>query len=69
MGIPELWNLFDQSPTPVAEVRSLADLSAEFFQKHGRPMRIAVDEAGWRFKNLNEKQVEFIRSSTIVQFT
>jgi len=65
MGIPELWKLFDKSPTPVCEVRSLADLSAEFHHKHGRPMRIAVDEAGWRFKNLTDAQVEFIRSSTI----
>jgi len=65
MGIPELWQLFDKSPTPVCEVRYLADLSAQYFQKHGRPMRIAVDEAGWRFKNLTDKQVEFVRSSTI----
>lgn len=34
---------------------------ADFFKKHNRPLRIAVDEACWRFRNLNAYQVERIR--------
>lgn len=44
------------------EVVSLADYATEHFRKHGgRPLRIAVDEAGWRFSNLTDFQVDEIR--------
>ncbi|KAF3941016.1 hypothetical protein ABW19_dt0200837 [Dactylella cylindrospora] len=41
---------------------SIAQLATEHYRKHGRPFRIAVDEAGWRFNNLNDRQVYKIRS-------
>ena len=39
----------------------IADYAAQHFRKHGRPLRIAVDEACWRFTNLTPEQVEKIR--------
>lgn len=41
----------------------IAAYAAQHFEKHHRPLRIAVDEAGWRFNNLTEFQVEQIRQS------
>lgn len=44
------------------EVVSLADYATDHFKKYnGRPLRVAVDEAGWRFNNLTDFQVEEIR--------
>jgi len=63
MGVPALRELFKTTAPPVGEVKSLAELSTSYFQKHGRPLRIAVDEAGWRFKNLTDQQVAFVRTS------
>jgi hypothetical protein len=40
----------------------LAQLSANCWEKEKRPFRIAVDEAGWRFNNLNDFQVAQIRA-------
>jgi holliday junction resolvase YEN1 len=40
----------------------LAQLATEFYEKHGRPFRIAVDEAGWRFNNLTEQQAAQIQA-------
>lgn len=53
-----LWEVLGEG-----EIWHIADYAAEFFNKHHRPLRIAVDEAGWRFKNLNAHQVEAIRES------
>ena len=40
---------------------SLADYTTQHFKKHnGRPLRIAVVEAGWQFSNLTDFQVEEI---------
>jgi Holliday junction resolvase YEN1 len=33
-------------------------------RQHGRPFRIAIDEADWRFNNLTQQQVYAIREST-----
>lgn len=52
MGIKGLWDIIGDC----VEVVPLAQL--------GRPLRIAVDEAGWRFNNLTPKQVEDIQKST-----
>jgi hypothetical protein len=41
-------------------------LATEFYEEHGRPFRIAVDEAGWRFKNLNDYQVAKIQASKLI---
>lgn len=43
------------------EVWHIAEYAADFFKKHNRPLRIAVDEACWRFRNLNPYQVEKIQ--------
>lgn len=43
------------------EVRNIADYAADFFAKHKRPLRIAVDEACWRFTNLSDEQRDKIR--------
>ncbi|WPG99953.1 PIN domain-like protein, protein [Acrodontium crateriforme] len=56
MGITGLWDVLGEG-----EVVELAKLSTDHFQKHRRPLRIAVDEAGWRFHNLTAQQVFAIR--------
>lgn len=56
MGIPGLWDVLGDG-----EIWSIADYAARFFEQHKRPLRIAVDEAGWRFNNLTPDQVEKIR--------
>ncbi|THY72605.1 hypothetical protein D6C87_02468 [Aureobasidium pullulans] len=56
MGIPGLWDILGEG-----EVKSLAQLSTEHYTKHNRPLRVAIDEAGWRFHNLNDAQVAAIR--------
>ncbi|KAG9956448.1 hypothetical protein KCU80_g76, partial [Aureobasidium melanogenum] len=42
-------------------MKSLAQLSTDHFQKHKRSLRVAIDEAGWRFHNLSDAQVHAIR--------
>ena len=58
-NITRLWNIIkDEDRTfPVAQ------LAEEHFRQHGRPLRIAVDEADWRFNNLTSDQVYVIRAS------
>lgn len=43
------------------EVTSVAKLAAECFERNGRPLRIVVDEAAWRFNNLIAEQTATIR--------
>jgi Holliday junction resolvase YEN1 len=59
MGITALWDVIK------GEVHSvpIAQLADAHFNKHGRPLRIAVDEADWRFNNLTPQQVYMIRES------
>ncbi|EME85424.1 uncharacterized protein MYCFIDRAFT_206519 [Pseudocercospora fijiensis CIRAD86] len=57
MGINGLWQVLGHG-----EVTELADYAAAHFKKHHRPLRIAVDEACWRFRNLNDEQVANIRN-------
>lgn len=40
---------------------SLAQLSTDCLKQKGRPYRIAVDEAAWRFNNLTPQQVALIK--------
>lgn len=40
-------------------------LASDHFRETGRPLRIAIDEAGWRFNNLTDAQVAAIRASTL----
>ncbi|KAK4997284.1 hypothetical protein LTR66_003259, partial [Elasticomyces elasticus] len=56
MGITGLWDVLGQG-----ERVSIAEYSARHFERCKRPLRIAVDEAGWRFNNLNPEQVQRIR--------
>ncbi|RMY89527.1 hypothetical protein D0861_04167 [Hortaea werneckii] len=56
MGINGLWDVIGEG-----EIVHIADYAAQHFRKHGRPLRIAVDEACWRFTNLTPEQVEKIR--------
>ncbi|KAK5722230.1 hypothetical protein LTR17_014333 [Elasticomyces elasticus] len=57
MGITGLWENLDDA----AEIVHLAEYAARHFEQHKRPLRIAVDEACWRFTNLTPEQVERIR--------
>ncbi|KAI6819332.1 hypothetical protein KC340_g13799 [Hortaea werneckii] len=56
MGINGLWDVIGEG-----EIVHIADYAAQHFRKHGRPLRIAVDEACWRFTNLTPEQVGKIR--------
>ncbi|KAF3053788.1 hypothetical protein E8E11_007057 [Didymella keratinophila] len=60
MGIPELWDVIRDHE----EVIPIARLAEDHFKEHGRPLRIAVDEADWRFNNLTQAQVYAIRDSS-----
>lgn len=56
LTLDSLWNVLGEG-----EVTLLADYAAAHFETHKRPLRIAVDEACWRFTNLNVEQVARIR--------
>ncbi|KAF2772226.1 PIN domain-like protein, partial [Teratosphaeria nubilosa] len=43
------------------QVVHIADYAAQHFQQPKRPLRIAVDEACWRFCNVTHEQAEKIR--------
>lgn len=53
-----LWDILGDG-----DVVAIADLATEHFRRTGRPFRVAIDEAGWRFKNLTDYQVKLIRES------
>ncbi|SMY28322.1 unnamed protein product [Zymoseptoria tritici ST99CH_1A5] len=56
MGINGLWDVLGEG-----EIWHIADYAAAHFKEHKRPLRIAVDEATWRFTNLTPEQTERIR--------
>lgn len=56
MGIPGLWKEIGEG-----ELVSIAELATDHYGRHGRPFRVAVDEAGWRFSNLTEAALKAIR--------
>lgn len=56
MGINGLWDVIGRG-----EIVSIAKYATDFFNQHDRPLRVAVDEPGWRFNNLTPQQVEMIR--------
>ena len=58
MGIVGLWQQLGGG-----QVVSIAKYASDHFEKTGRPLRIAIDEAGWRLNNLNPFQVAMIRES------
>ncbi|KAI1474364.1 PIN domain-like protein [Daldinia eschscholtzii] len=48
----------------VSQTRSISEWSSEYFKIHGRPLRIAIDQANWWFKNVTkEKEAEIKRKS------
>jgi len=53
-----LWNILGDG-----EIVSIAQYVTKHFERTGRPLRVAIDEAGWRFNNLTDAQVAFIRKS------
>jgi hypothetical protein len=42
---------------------ALAQMAADFLRDKGRPMRIAIDEAVWRWNNLSKYQIASIQES------
>ena len=59
MGIPKLWDVIKEQDHSVPITR----LAEDHFHQHDRPLRIAIDEADWRFNNLTVRQVYMIRES------
>lgn len=59
MGITALWDVIKDEDRSVP----IAQLAEDHFKEHGRPLRIAVDEADWRYNNLTTQQVYMIRES------
>lgn len=57
MGIHGLWEVIGRG-----DLVSLAQYATDHYKQHGRPLRVAVNEPGWRFNNLTPAQVAFIRS-------
>lgn len=45
------------------EVVPIAQLAEDHHRRYGKPLRIAVDEADWRYNNLTQAQVYAIRDS------
>ncbi|CAA9959737.1 hypothetical protein PTMSG1_03145 [Pyrenophora teres f. maculata] len=60
MGIPALWDTIKK----YEECVPLAELAEAHHRSHGKPLRIAVDEADWRFNNLTPQQVYTIREKS-----
>lgn len=57
MGINGLWEVIGKG-----ELVSLAEHATNHFKRYGRPLRVAVDEPGWRLNNLTPAEVAKIRS-------
>ncbi|KAI4932968.1 hypothetical protein J4E85_003371 [Alternaria conjuncta] len=60
MGLPALWDTIKKHEESVP----VAQLAEEHHRRHGRSLRIAVDEADWRFNNLTVQQVYTIRETS-----
>lgn len=45
---------------------ALAQLASDFHKDKGRPMRVAIDEAVWRFNNLGPYEIKDIVDSKII---
>jgi Holliday junction resolvase YEN1 len=43
------------------EIVPIAQLAEEHYVKHGRPLKIAVDEADWRFHSVTPAQIAAMR--------
>ncbi|KAF1914389.1 PIN domain-like protein [Ampelomyces quisqualis] len=59
MGIPELRSTIEACE----EIIPIAQLAEQHYRDKGRPLKIAIDEADWRFNNVSPQQVAAIRRS------
>ncbi|KAF1981277.1 PIN domain-like protein [Aulographum hederae CBS 113979] len=59
MGIKTFWPVLDQQC--VGEAISIPVWANSHYRKHGRSLRIAVDEANWRFNSISDAEVDKIR--------
>ncbi|KAK1969498.1 PIN domain-like protein, partial [Colletotrichum sublineola] len=68
----QFWNVVNE----VGRERSLAEWAAKHLEEYGRPLRIAIDEAHWRFKNISvakeanikkESSASHLREKAILQ--
>ncbi|KAF2653817.1 hypothetical protein K491DRAFT_500378 [Lophiostoma macrostomum CBS 122681] len=64
MGIPNLWDVIKDHDHSVP----IAQLAEEHHRQHRRPLRVAIDEADWRFNNLTQQQVYAIREKKTMFF-
>ncbi|KAF1941483.1 PIN domain-like protein [Clathrospora elynae] len=60
MGHTALWDMIKHHEEAVP----IAQLAEDHHRRHGKPLRIAVDEADWRFNNLTMAQVYIIRDTS-----
>ncbi|KAF2703378.1 hypothetical protein K504DRAFT_507948 [Pleomassaria siparia CBS 279.74] len=60
MGIPAIWDVLKEQDHSF----HLAQLAKDHYSQYGRPLRIAIDEADWRFNNLTVQQVYIIRDKS-----
>ncbi|KAK2058170.1 PIN domain-like protein [Colletotrichum caudatum] len=60
MGIRLFWDAVSEAGRDV----SLAQWAAKHLEEHGRPLRIAIDEAHWRFKNIGDAQEAKIKKES-----
>jgi Holliday junction resolvase YEN1 len=44
------------------EIVPITQLAEKHYERHGKPFRIAVDEADWRFNNVTQAFVYTIRN-------
>ncbi|KAM0712437.1 hypothetical protein Q7P37_011533 [Cladosporium fusiforme] len=58
MGVTGLFDVIGKG-----ELVPTAKLASDHYEKHGRPLRVAIDEAGWRFNNISPAQLEIIRKN------
>ncbi|TVY50532.1 Flap endonuclease GEN-like protein [Lachnellula cervina] len=57
MGIGYIWDILEE----YEEIRNIADFAAESLVNEKRPLRIAVDEPYWRYKNVQPQEAEDIK--------
>ncbi|TVY22919.1 Flap endonuclease GEN-like protein [Lachnellula hyalina] len=57
MGIGYIWDILEE----YEEIKNIADFAAESLANEKRPLRIAVDEPYWRYKNVQPEEAEEIK--------
>ncbi|TVY89407.1 Flap endonuclease [Lachnellula willkommii] len=57
MGIGYIWDILEE----YEDIENIADFAAESLAKKKRPLRIAVDEPYWRYKNVQPDEAEEIK--------